>query len=258
MHIVGTSRDGRAIGGDMSASSSNGGSGGMSGALMTSIATLLAAVIGGIFALYAESDDDSVSPPPSSQITPGSPGTQGPSEPDRSETSGGQSGGGTGSTLAYGKPETRKWALHFSHNECGNGGRDPLDTINWDDVVADADPGEDDLGYGQISICSRYTALVADPHAKADMVKGGLVEEGEATDPLECRSAAVAGALPTDISPARLKQTGIVKGAALCLITDRERIVRARIDSVIINPDTPGGGEFVTELRGEATIWTRK
>ncbi|MEV0703116.1 hypothetical protein AB0I53_35080 [Saccharopolyspora sp. NPDC050389] len=184
----------------------------------------------------------------------GSP-TSPPPPPEPAETNRAESAAPTTEPrqhLAYGPPKILNWGLRFPGDGCGNGVLADGQTINWDDVVGDPDPGADDIGYQQQTTCSDYTRIFA-----LDGSKGGLVTADQAHDPLTCRSAALAGALPNYIEPRTRKEARLVEGAALCVLTDRGRVVRARIDRVV--DDTENFvKDVVLELSGEAIIWEPK
>lgn len=84
--------------------------------------------------------------------------------------------------------------------------------------------------------------------------RGGLVAQGEATEAIACRSAAVAGALPSYLTPATRESLGVVEGAAFCIVTDRGRVVRAQIDTITEGVD--GVPEVILTLGGTAMVWS--
>ncbi|GAA4613804.1 hypothetical protein [Saccharopolyspora hordei] len=140
--------------------------------------------------------------------------------------------------LEFGEPERVPWSV--SDTSCGQSHE-----IDWDapGTSPAADPGETDFSYGT-SDCSPPSF-----HA----THGGLVPPGTALDALACRSAAMAGALPIWVENGDVEELGLVPGAAICIVTDRDRVVRAQIDEVIAL-DTIGSPSF----RGTATVWVPK
>lgn len=160
-----------------------------------------------------------------------------------------ESTAGETGTLSYGAPEVFPWRLQYLGDECGSSTATYTDSINWDDVVGDPDPGEPDVAYRVRDYCSEDTTVYSPEDAR-----GGLVEPGEATEAIACRSAAVAGALPSYLSPSTRERLGVVEGAAFCIVTDRGRVVRAQIDTITEGEDGPR--EVILTLEGEATVWS--
>ncbi|WP_277676156.1 hypothetical protein [Saccharopolyspora rectivirgula] len=140
--------------------------------------------------------------------------------------------------LQFGEPEEVLW--NVSDTACFQ-----THKINWDALGSSpaADPGEADFSYGT-SDCSPPSF-----HA----THGGLVPPGTATDVMTCRSAAMAGALPIWVNNRDLEELGLVPGAAICIVTDQGRVVRAEIDEVITLSNI-GSPSF----RGTAKIWIPK
>ncbi|MDA3646651.1 hypothetical protein LZ318_25945 [Saccharopolyspora indica] len=134
----------------------------------------------------------------------------------------------------FGEPEEVAWSV--TDTACGN-----VNEINWDDLGSSpaADPGEADFSYGR-SDCS---------NASFHATHGGLVPPGTALDAMSCRSAAMAGTLPIWVDSDEVNELGLVPGAAICIVTDQKRVVRAEIENV--TPDSPRS----PSLRGRAKIW---
>ncbi|MEV0703115.1 hypothetical protein AB0I53_35075 [Saccharopolyspora sp. NPDC050389] len=148
---------------------------------------------------------------------------------------------------SYSALETFPWAFNRAGSSC-NG---QSFTIDFDNVgrAPVGVPGAPDFGYsGEDCLVVGWPLGSSGPDSFAAMVG-----PGEALAPRECHLAAVREATGPDFYPPRDPEAadlGIVEGAAVCVLTDQRRVVRARIDA-IIGED----GTATPAVRGEATMW---
>ncbi|MDA3646650.1 hypothetical protein LZ318_25940 [Saccharopolyspora indica] len=141
---------------------------------------------------------------------------------------------------AYFPPEVVPWGVNSLSCE--------MHEIDWDDTGTrpESAPGEPDLAYSG-EHC--FEDWFSDYQGSAM----SIVRAGAFLTPAECHRAATVPGVPDVLR----EETGadildvLQPGTAVCVVTDRGRVVRARIDDV----DPP---DHQPTFRGEATVWTPK